>query len=338
MNSCAMNRGVQAAISIVMILFVSFGLGTDVAVAQEFDPRDPSVIAMGVNRAQLIVVGTFRVNRSSPWFDGWRYSGELQVQEVLDGERMKSIPFHWTERYGGTCLVCETLSALNNENGIWMLTRSVANGWKLIGATGTFCGGPFPLGTKELVAGLVQKRRERQAREHQGGANRYFPSRSIDDFRYEWYSAALRSMDEASLWTASGSPSTAVFRFLWLRSFHQPVLVRLNVEPDGSGTLNLKILSGAYPPGRLVTNRTKAVPSTTIGEFRGLLGAARYWSLTNELFNFGEDGSQWIMEAVEIGRYNVVDRWSPLPSDKYRMACWYLVQLAGLDIPTNQIY
>ena len=43
---------------------------------------------------------------------------------------------------------------------------------------------------------------------------------------------------------------------MWLRSFHHPVAVRLDIMSDGTGKLTVKIANGAagYKPGKLVEN------------------------------------------------------------------------------------
>src|SRR4051794_34102142 len=67
---------------------------------------------------------------------------------------------------------------------------------------------------------------------------RYFPPESfianpaIHQTKVEWYSSKLAALHEGSLWEVSqGQPSIEVYRFLWLRTFHHPVTVRINVTP-----------------------------------------------------------------------------------------------------------
>jgi len=39
------------------------------------------------HEASLIVVGTLRPNPTFPWFDGWHFTGTIDVDEVLFGPR-----------------------------------------------------------------------------------------------------------------------------------------------------------------------------------------------------------------------------------------------------------
>ena len=69
------------------------------------------------------------------------------------------------------------------------------------------------------------------------------PSRSkVDGITRDWYSKYLRAMMEPSLSCGQG-PDGFAYRFLWLRSSHHPIAVR--VEKDGSSvTLNAVELDG----------------------------------------------------------------------------------------------
>src|SRR5260370_25638559 len=95
----------------------------------------------------------------------------------------------------------------------------------------------------------------------------YFPSGILDDtaqsshFKEQWYSEQLRALKEPSLWELSKSPKTQTYRFLWLRSFHRPISVRLDIHEDGTGLLTTKATNGrgGYKPDALVMHETRAV-------------------------------------------------------------------------------
>ena len=66
--------------------------------------------------------------------------------------------------------------------------------------------------------------------------DRVFPDRSsvtgarpLDAFRQEWYSKHLNAMGEPRL---PDVPNEA-YRFLWLRTFEDPIMVRLTCYPNG---------------------------------------------------------------------------------------------------------
>ena len=149
-----------------------------------------------------------------------------------------------------------------------------------------------------------------------------------------WYSEHLRVMNEPSLYFPDDSEAES-YRFLWLRSFHHPVAVRI-WQSGGDHFITLKQLSGAggYEPGRLVINRTRAISRVEWEEFIRLLEQASYWNLPTDDYYFGHDGAQWILEGVRGGRYHIVDRWSP-NGGNYRAACFYLLVLSGLEIDAS---
>jgi hypothetical protein len=93
----------------------------------------------------------------------------------------------------------------------------------------------------------------------------YFPSGTLDDtaqsslFKEQWYSDQLRALKEPSLWELSKTQKSQIYRFLWLRSFHRPISVRLDIHEDGTGLLTTKATDGqgGSKPGGLVLNKTR---------------------------------------------------------------------------------
>src|SRR5579863_3498312 len=81
----------------------------------------------------------------------------------------------------------------------------------------------------------------------------YFPKETFQerdvngqvfDIKDEWYTSHLRSMQEPSLSDPSTNKTVVAYRFLWLRSFHNAIAIRLDVRPDGTGTLTTKETNG----------------------------------------------------------------------------------------------
>src|SRR5437879_3871084 len=77
---------------------------------------------------------------------------------------------------------------------------------------------------------------------------RYFPVTAFGEnlkSNQDWialYSKYLESFQEPSLLERSkSSPSSQSYRFLWLRSFHRPISVRLDVGSDGNGQLTINM-------------------------------------------------------------------------------------------------
>ena len=175
----------------------------------------------------------------------------------------------------------------------------------------------------------------------------YFPSHAFDsDTRYNnfvngWYSGQLRAMQEPSLLTRSKNPSVQSYRFLWLRSFHHPVAVRLEVKPDGTAMLTTKVASGAggYAPGHLVTNTSKPLTKQQTDAFLHKIDTDKFWDLPSPPKDAdGNDGSEWIIEGVRGGKYHLVRQWSPRQGRVHDLGTALAFELAGLQIPKAEIY
>lgn len=175
----------------------------------------------------------------------------------------------------------------------------------------------------------------------------YFPSGILshnehsDHSRGNWYSSHLKAMYEMSFYYSryhSQDRWGESYRFLWLRSFHNPVAVRI-WESGSERFINVKELDGAggYEPGKLIRNHLRGLTADEWSEFKRRLDRSCYWQLPNTEENFGLDGSQWILEGVKGGRYHVVDRWTPTEGG-YHELCLYALQLAGLAISDDVTY
>jgi hypothetical protein len=167
------------------------------------------------------------------------------------------------------------------------------------------------------------------------GKLRYFPPEAMSEFPTEWYSRHLTAMEEGSM-LAPDKQAVESYRFLWLRSFHHPVAVRVwRSETDQFITVKEMSGAGGYEPGRFVVNRTRKLAPGEWDAFIRPLDDSCYWNLsTDDPNERGFDGAQWILEGVKGGRYHIVDRWTPT-SGSFREACLHSLKLSGLAIDTK---
>lgn len=174
----------------------------------------------------------------------------------------------------------------------------------------------------------------------------FFPKSSLDlgggDFKAKWYSMQLSALQEPSLFALAKNTGAESYRFLWLRTFHHPVAVRIDHLPsDGSWVVFTKVASGAggYSPGKLITNTSRKL---TAEEAQSLLVKFQqdgFWSAPNPVDDqTGTDGSQWIIEGVKAGQYHVVDRWMPKNGPARNLGLFLALDLAKLSIPKNEVY
>jgi hypothetical protein len=176
----------------------------------------------------------------------------------------------------------------------------------------------------------------------------YFPEGIFHDssesgwfqgFKERWYAKHLRSMREPSLSEASTDNSLIAYRFLWLRTFHSPIAIRLIIHVDGTGTLTGKMTNGkgGYNAGNLTRNESHELTKAQVAEFLGLLRRASFWSALSEDGTGGVDGAQWVLEGVENGHYHIVDRWSPKKSD-FEHVCLFLFGQSRISVDAKEIY
>src|SRR6266496_2966955 len=128
-----------------------------------------------------------------------------------------------------------------------------------------------------------------------------------------WYPKHLEAMKEPSLFQQSTNKTVEQYRFLWLRTFHKPIAVRVRKDTAGI-TLRIIRLSGAggYDPGRIEHEESLALTTDQWEGFLKLLDKAAFWEIPSAEKDLGGlDGSQWILEGQSGGKYHVVDRWTP---------------------------
>jgi hypothetical protein len=176
---------------------------------------------------------------------------------------------------------------------------------------------------------------------------KYFPIRGasanegIEKFRLEWYSKQLTALQEPSLWEASKKQETESYRFLWLRTFHRPIAIRVDVSADGTSLLTAKMTSGAggYDPGKLTQNQAITLTKEQTNLFLAQIGEHNFWKLPSvEEAPAGSDGAQWIIEGVRAQTYHVVDRWSPQDGDVRAMGLFMVNQLAKMKVSAKEVY
>jgi len=177
--------------------------------------------------------------------------------------------------------------------------------------------------------------------------SRYFPPGSLgadpqeDQFVYDWYSKQLKALDEPSLWALSKTEVGQSYRFLWLRTFHHPAAIRIDVNADGTSKLTSKMCSGAgrYGPGHLIQNDKTTLTKEQTDWFLRKIEENDFWKLaTAGTSPPGNDGSQWIIEGVNNGNYHMVDRWTPRDGPVRIIGLLMLNDLAKEKIPAKEMY
>jgi hypothetical protein len=175
----------------------------------------------------------------------------------------------------------------------------------------------------------------------------YFPARGLlvnegfEPFKSVRYSNQLIALEEPSLWERAKTQKEESYRFLWLRTFHEPIAIRVDINADRTARLTVKVACGAagYDPGELTQNRAVTINAEETNRFLNQVQSHNFWSLSSvEQTPEGPDGADWIIEGVKARSYHVVDRWSPQDGDVRAMGLFMVNQLAKIKLPGREVY
>lgn len=176
--------------------------------------------------------------------------------------------------------------------------------------------------------------------------DRYFPASAFGDptGSQEWialYSRYLEAFKEPALFDNSKSGISQSHRFLWLRSFHKPLSVRVDIRSDGVGFVTVKIgeKPGVSFVGGKVQKTTRKLTKQEADSFLDQTESNGFWKLpSQEEPVSGPDGARWILEGAKGGEYHVVHRWVPKVGAVRTLCLYLVVDLARMKLSDNEIY
>lgn len=173
----------------------------------------------------------------------------------------------------------------------------------------------------------------------QGDAEGYFPT-AADELRYVPH---LEAMGEPSMLRMAKTVTVESYRLLWLRSFHRPVAVRVELHAVVPPAVTVKVLDGmGVEPGKLVLSTERALAPREVDALRRALVQHEFWELPRgrelksvdeqgrEYITVCSDGAQWVLEAAVRGRYHLVDWHCLSAGDAPRTLGEHLLGLSGL--------
>jgi hypothetical protein len=178
-------------------------------------------------------------------------------------------------------------------------------------------------------------------------AQQFFPvgalssDRKIDEIRADLYSEELKVLHEPSVWQESRRSHDTVYRFVWLRAFHSPLCVRLEIRSDtASITSKEGQFHGAAHRGRLLRTKTSLVPRSQVDKFLRDVAEDHFWTSPSPNSDLGgPDGSEWILEAADHGHYKVLVAYMASGSNPVRVLGFKLLfDIAHVRVPANSIY
>ena len=176
----------------------------------------------------------------------------------------------------------------------------------------------------------------------------YFPHGVFSETRRCDSEAAKRNSDllqlahEIFLFKLKAETGSMTFRLLWLPSFDDIWIVRLDALPDQSARLTTKVIGGrgSQHPGQLIRADQRDLNQSEMSSFFAMPAVQAFWSLYPRGREFGCDGADWVLEGVRPSSYHVVSQWSPTGGPVREIGQRLALVLAGLHshFPDQAIY
>ncbi len=151
----------------------------------------------------------------------------------------------------------------------------------------------------------------------------------------EYTTEQLKSMEEPSL--LSPQNGLDIYRFTWLRTFHNPIAVRIEKKKDKI-YLYWKVGKGAagYGAKGLKRKGKRKISIDDWKKFESLVENAKYKELLNDYYVPVTDGAMWTLEHSTTTDYKA--KTSNHPGKQFSEACLYLIKLAKIKIKEKDIY
>ena len=133
----------------------------------------------------------------------------------------------------------------------------------------------------------------------------------IDSALRVMYLPYLRNMREPPMESLAGSTGVESVRFVWLRSFHHPIAVRVTRRGSRFSLVAAELGDETdMKPGRLIKRDSVEISESQWNSVVHALRQPDFWDPA-PLGGYGVDGSIWIVESTSGRGYQVVDVWSP---------------------------
>ncbi len=148
--------------------------------------------------------------------------------------------------------------------------------------------------------------------------------------REAWYSRHLTAAGETPLCTRV--PSGEIYRFTWLRTFHQPIVITVGSGPEHYW-LRATTLSGqgGYDPGEVIGREDREIDHEQWIAITRLVHALSFWN--DDVVDIGAswatDGSAWVLEGRRDEEFRAISRYMPQGGALYDLGVM-LMELADV--------
>lgn len=165
------------------------------------------------------------------------------------------------------------------------------------------------------------------------GEQGYFSSAALN--LGDSYTKTLNAMSEPPL--SCGETGAESYRFVWHRSFHRPIVVRIEASSAGKTLVAIELDTISGYVGKVAERIERPLLDVEWQALTAGLSATDFWQMPSTEPFWGRDGAMWVIEARRGDDYHVVERQSP-KRGAFRVAGLIFLSLARLASPTKDIY
>jgi hypothetical protein len=157
------------------------------------------------------------------------------------------------------------------------------------------------------------------------------------------HSKQLRALKEPFLGKLPCENGGQTYRFVWLRTFHHPTVIRVEISADGTGLIRTKVSSGqgGYEPGHLIRDDVRKLTKRESQWFLDRLQETDFWNVPSDEREdeIVLDGATWIFEGIKGDNYHVVERYAPNCTNKVRgLGLLMLLEMGRLKLLYQEVY
>lgn len=139
----------------------------------------------------------------------------------------------------------------------------------------------------------------------------YFPKE-----QESYYTKYLAAMKEPSLMPQAQGEKAFSMRFTWLRSFHDPIAIRIWKEGEDRFIRAVRLTKQEdYSPGPASKDFTRQLTPDEWKQIAAITESPLIWTPLNHEERIavwgGCDGARWIFERRDEGKYSLLDLWCP---------------------------
>ena len=152
-----------------------------------------------------------------------------------------------------------------------------------------------------------------------------------------WLTFQLTDLNENCLFNKDLEENKTIYRFTWLRTFHNPIAIRIE-NTNNETMLYWKIGKGAggYEPKGLKKTGKRKLNTNTWNAFLELVKKSDFDNLANEKYMPMCDGATWTLERKTINGFKAHN--SNIPSSGIKKTCLFLLDLTNIKVKEDDRY